>query len=145
MIADGDLSEDVVQETFLKVWMYMLRGGEIKKMRSFLFYVLNKVIIDTYRKRKTLSLDALSEHGFEASIDDSERLKDMLDGKTAFALLSKLPVADEEVLRMKYVQGLSLEEMSARSGSSKNTLAVRVHRALLSLRILSTEGRTSRP
>jgi DNA-directed RNA polymerase specialized sigma24 family protein len=39
-------------------------------------------------------------------------------------------------MRMKYVQDLSLEEMSASTGLSKNTIAVQLHRGLEKMKLL---------
>ena len=83
-------------------------------MKSFLYHVLNNLIIDQYRKHKTFSLDSMLEAGFEPSDKsiESERLIDMLDGKKALILIGRLPRQYQQVMRMKYVQDLSLAEMS---------------------------------
>src|SRR3984957_2816959 len=57
--------EDLVQDTFIKTWGYLMRGGKIDVMKAFLYHVLNNLIVDEYRKRKTSSLDTLMEKGFE--------------------------------------------------------------------------------
>ena len=41
-------------------------------------------------------------------------------------------------MRMKYVQDLSLEEMSQATGQTKNSLAVNIHRGLKKLKLLYT-------
>lgn len=57
--------EDLVQETFMKTWVYLVKGGKIDVMKSFLYHILNNLIVDEYRKRKTSSLDVLLEKGYE--------------------------------------------------------------------------------
>jgi DNA-directed RNA polymerase specialized sigma24 family protein len=84
-------SEDLVQETFMKTWSYLVRGGKIDIMRAFLYHVLNNLIVDEYRKRKTISLDALVEKGFEPSDSKSERLINVLDGRAMLLLVQRLP------------------------------------------------------
>ena len=64
-------SEDLVQDTFKKTWVYLVKGGKIDIMKSFLYHVLKDLIIDEYRKRKLSSLDALMEKGFEPGEDNS--------------------------------------------------------------------------
>lgn len=105
-------------------------------MKAFLYHVLNHLIVDEYRKRKTLSLDALLEKGFEPSADPSEGRVNALDGKTALLLIQRLPETYQKVMRMRYVQDLSLKEMSLVTGQSKNSLAVQAHRGLQKLRVL---------
>lgn len=48
------LGEDLVQETFLKTWKYLVKDGKIVIMKAFLYHVLNNLIVDEYRKRKTI-------------------------------------------------------------------------------------------
>lgn len=58
-------SEDLVQDTFMKTWRYLAKGGKIDVMKAFLYHVLNCLIVDEYRKHKTTSLNVLVEKGFE--------------------------------------------------------------------------------
>lgn len=130
------IGEDLVQDTFMKTWSYLVKGGKIDIMKAFLYHVLNNLIVDEYRKRKTTSLDVILEKGFEPSKDNSEQLIDILDGKAALLLIQRLPERYKKVMRMRYVQGLSLTEMSLITGQSKNTMAVQVHRGLEKLKLL---------
>src|ERR1035437_6101732 len=124
------MGEDLVQDTFMKTWSYLVKGGKIDVMKAFLYHVLNNLIVDEYRKRKTTSLDVLLEKGYEPGADHTENLFDLLDGKTALLLISRLPERYQKVIRMRYVQDLSLAEMSLITGQTKNTMAVQVHRGL---------------
>lgn len=133
---DRELSSDLVQDTFMKTWKYLVGGGKIDIMKAFLYHVLNDLIIDDYRKHKATSLDVLLEKGFEPEYDDSERLFNVLDGKAAILLIQHLPEKYQKVMRMRYVQGLSLKEISLITGQSKNTIAVRAHRGLAKLKLL---------
>lgn len=135
-VNNQQLSEDLVQDTYMKTLNYLIRGGKIDVMKSFLYHILNCLIIDEYRKRKTLSLDTLLENGFPLSKPDDERIVDILDGKAALILIARLPLKYQKVMRMKYTQDLSLEEMSLVTGQTKNSIAVQLHRGLLKLKML---------
>jgi RNA polymerase sigma-70 factor, ECF subfamily len=135
-VHDRGTSEDLVQDTFMKTWTYLVKGGKIDLMKAFLYHVLNDLIVDEYRKQKTVSLDVLLEKGFEPSTDNSGRLADFLDGKRAFSLIQLLPKKYQKIVRMRYVQDLSLKEMSLITGQTKNALAVQTHRGLGKLRLL---------
>src|SRR3989344_3265447 len=124
------IGEDLVQETFMKTWAYLIKGGKVEIMRAFLYHVLNGLIVDEYRKRKTISLDVMLEKGFEPSADNPEKMINTLDGKTAFILIKRLPKKYQKVMDMRYVQDMSLKEISGITGQSKNTIAVQVHRGL---------------
>ena len=129
-VSDHMLGEDLVQNTFLKTWVYLVKGGKIDSMKAFLYHILNNLIIDEYRKHKTNSLDALIEKGFEPSVDGIPRMIDKLDGKTALLLIKKLPIKYQRIMLMRYVQDLTLQEMSDMNHQPKNTIAVQIHRGV---------------
>jgi len=132
------MSDDLVQDTFMRTWRYLAKEGKIDVMKSFLYHILNNLIVDEYRRRKNTSLDVLLQKGYEPSIDPRERLINVLDGKAALLLIARLPVKYQKVMRMRYVQNLNLKEMSLITGESKNTIAVQLHRGLEKLKILYT-------
>lgn len=135
-VHDHATGEDLVQDTFMKTWKYLVKGGEITMMKAFLYRILNNLIVDQYRKHKTASLDVLLEKGFEPSVEDHGRLFDLLDGKALLALIRRLPLVYQKVMRMRYIQDLSLGEMSLITGKSKNSMAVQAHRGLGKLKVL---------
>ena len=130
------LSEDLVQDTFIKTWAYIVKGGQIAVMKAFLYHILNDLIIDEYRKKKPVSLDVLLEKGFEPSNTDEDQLVNTLDGRAALLLLKSLPLKYQNIMRMRYAENLSLKEMSVITGQTTNTLAVQIHRGLEKLKIL---------
>lgn len=133
-------SDDVVQDAFLRTWKYLVKGGKIVTMKAFLYHVLNGLIVDEYRKQKTTSLDALMEKGFEPGIDYTERTFRLFDGKMALLLIQHLPEKYQKVLRMRYIQNLSLEEISLITKQTRNTTAVQLHRGIRKLRKLCKDN-----
>ena len=129
-VSNRELGEDLVQQTFMKTWIYLMKGGKVETMKAFLYHVLNNLIVDEYRKHKTTSLDGLIEKGFEPNVVDPNKLLSVLDGKAALAMIERLPLIYKKVMRMKYVQDLSLKEISLITGLSKNAIAVQIHRGL---------------
>jgi DNA-directed RNA polymerase specialized sigma24 family protein len=87
-----ETTDDLVQNTFLKTWRYLVKGGKIDVMEAFLYHVLKALIVDEYRRHKTTSLDVLLEKGFEPITDETNRLADMLDGKQIAELIPQLPL-----------------------------------------------------
>ncbi len=129
-------SQDLVQDTFIKTWGYLVKGGQIDIMKSFLYHVLNNLIVDEYRKRKVISLDTLLEKGFEPRDDHAEHFTNALDGKAALLLIQRLPETYQKVMRMRYIQDLSIKEMSLITGQSNNTISVQIHRGIEKLKVL---------
>lgn len=99
-VSDPVVGEELVQDTFIKTWQYMVKRGKIGGMRAFLYHILNNLIVDEYRKRKykTSSLDALMDSGFTPSIDESSKLYNTLDGKVTILLIPKLPIIYRKIV-----------------------------------------------
>lgn len=135
-VHDHSVGEDMVQDTFMKTWIYIVKGGKIEVMKAFLYHVLNNLIVDGYRKHKTTSFDALIEKGFEPSEVEPARIVNILDGKSLVLLITRLPIKYQNIMNMKFVRDLSLGEISLITGQSKNTVAVQIHRGLAKLKIL---------
>lgn len=136
-INDQSKIEDLVQDTFMKTWLYIARGGKIKSMKAFLFNIINNLIIDEYRKKKSLSLDAMIVEGFElAPADYKENTVDFFDGENLLLMIKKIPKHYQQALHMRYIRDLSLKEMSIITGQSNNTLSSQICRGLKKLRPL---------
>lgn len=131
-----EMSQDLVQTTFLKTLVYLQKGGKIELMRSFLNHILGDLIVDEYRKNKISSLDKLQEKGFEPGSNEHQRDIDFLDGKEIILLIPQLPPKYEQVIRLRYLKGLSLKEIASITGQSENTVAVQAHRGLKKLKTL---------
>lgn len=134
-----ELGEDLVQDAFIKTWAYLVKNGKIEIMKGFLYHVLKDLIVDEYRKHKTTSLDVMIENGFDPTIGDPARLMNVFDGRNAALLIKDLPRKYQKVIRMRYVQELSLEEIALLTGQSKNTTTVQAHRGLAKLKVLYNE------
>lgn len=133
-VSNVALSESLVQDTFLKTWKYMVKGGKVNAMKAFLYHVLNGLIIDEYRKHKETSLDLLVEKGFDPKEDNSDNIFNILDSKRAVLMIALLPKKYQQLMRMKYAENLSLEEISKATGQSRNTAAVQISRGLVMLK-----------
>lgn len=126
------LSEDLVQETFLKTWKYVVAGGEISTMKAFLYHVLSGLIIDQYRKQKYVmySLDTLIEDGFDVSSDEHKHIGESIDLKTIKIYIEKLPEKYKTVVSMRFIYSMSIEEISKKLNRTKNSVTVQLHRGL---------------
>lgn len=140
-LSDRERAIEIVHDTFTKVWGYIRSGHDIESYKPFLYKVLNNLIIDEYRRRKELSLDAiLSEEGvdegtfpelYEGGI---EEITFTLDAKKASELLGEIPIVYREVLTYRFVDGLGPKEISELIEESENVVSVRIHRGLKILR-----------
>jgi RNA polymerase sigma-70 factor (ECF subfamily) len=130
-VRNRDVALDITQDTFTKTWEYLSADKEIDNMRAFLYQVARNAIIDWSRKKKSESLDALVETGLEfGSSDEVEKTKDGIDAKQAAKLIGELPDKYRDILYFRYVEDLSIQEISDITGERENTVSVRVHRGV---------------
>ncbi len=54
---------DIVQEAFMRFWKILAEGTDVESPRPFLFRVARNLIIDWYRKKKTYSLEEMTDGG----------------------------------------------------------------------------------
>jgi RNA polymerase sigma-70 factor (ECF subfamily) len=140
-ISNREKAIDAVHDTFTKVWSYVRSGHQIDSYRSFLYKVLNNLIIDEYRKQKEASLDAILDtegvdEGIFPELSEStvEALAATIDGRKAFELIKELPDAYREVLILRFVDELGPREIAELIEESENVVSVRIHRGLKLLR-----------
>ncbi len=139
-VHDRELAKDMLQETFVRTWDYLSKGKTILNMRAFLYKTLNNLIIDHYRKKKAISLDALSEDGFDPVAVEGIDANDRMEGERAMKLLEELPDPYREAVFMRFVSGLELHEIAEITGEPLNTVSVHVHRGINKLRELFKEN-----
>lgn len=145
-LSDRERALELTQECFAKAWEYAQKGSEIQELRPFLYRTLRNLIIDEYRRKKSVSLE-----GLVAGEDDERSVEDLLppdesntleaaverfDGKRALAALQELPELYREALTLRYVDGLNPGEIGAIVGESENAVSVRIHRGLKKLKAL---------
>ena len=144
-VSNRERAKDLTQDAFLKAWDYLREGNDVREWKSFLYRVLNNLIIDEYRRTKEESLDALLENASASQMalvatgsrtEKEERLDDELMLEKIRALIPSLPETYRTTITLRYIDGLSPKEIAAMLGISENVASVRIHRALAQLRTL---------
>lgn len=144
-IADKERARDIVQDAFLKVWDYVVGGGTVHEYRTFLYRVVHNLIVDEYRKKRSSSLDALLEDETIAdkieaqmasgSLAESEEALDWnLQLAHVAEDIERLPEVYRAVLTMRFLDGLSIQEIAQALEVSHNVIMVRIHRGIAKLK-----------
>ena len=128
-VSDRELAVDLAQEVFIKFFEYIQKGNFVTNPRALLYRIADHSIIDWYRKKRSVSLDALTEDGFEPP-DHGPRTDLHAEVQEALATLSKLAPDDRDIITWRYVNELSPKEIAAMIDQSENVVSVRIHRAL---------------
>lgn len=135
-ISDKEKALDFVSETFIRMWKYLLDGNEVKNTKTFLYAIAHNIIVDEYRKKKTVSLDQIIEAGIEPYTEVEEPLFDALDSARVMECVKQLPESYSSIIIMRYVNDLSIQEIADTLKESENVISVRIHRGLAKIREL---------
>lgn len=128
--SDREKALDITQDTFTKTWEYMANGKKIDNIKAFLYRVANNLIIDSYRRKKMDSLDQMREDGYDNATDEHEKTMTAIEGDEVMKYLDKLDEPYKEIITLRYIHDLSIDEIVEITGESGNTISVRLHRAL---------------
>ncbi|MBI4087856.1 RNA polymerase sigma factor [Candidatus Kaiserbacteria bacterium] len=146
-LSDRERAYDLAQDTYLKTWDYLRKGGGVENYKSFLYRTLRNLIIDEYRKKHPRSLDEMLEDEFaapsiEAKLSEGSvvEAEEELDTKALVenirVHISGLPEHYREVLTFRFIDGFSTGEIAETMGTTENVVSVRIHRGIAKLRQL---------
>lgn len=127
-------AEDVVQDTFTKIYLYASRYQEQPgaTFASWAYTILTRVAYTKYRMRSV-------ERGKRAELEP-EHMESLPDARAEFLedlsirnevvnALAKLPEAAARILRLQFIEGKSQEEIAAAENLTVPAVKTRVHRA----------------
>lgn len=135
---DRERAMDLAQETFMRAWQYVRRGGVIDAMRPFLYATAANLFKNELRGRKpVVSLDALYEEiGFDPEGATEEEFNDAAEARQLMRRVAELSERDQETLTLRYAEGLPVKEIAQLLGQKESAVSVRIHRALRKLKDL---------
>jgi RNA polymerase sigma-70 factor (ECF subfamily) len=141
-ISDRDISNDIFQDTFIKV-IRTLKTKSYNEEGKFLPWVMriaHNLIIDHYRKNKKMPMFRETEEFsiFSIMSDDSLTIENKIIREQVEIdlkkLIEELPADQKEVLVMRMYQDMSFKEISEITGVSINTALGRMRYALMNMR-----------
>jgi RNA polymerase sigma-70 factor (ECF subfamily) len=141
-ISDRDISNDIFQDTFIKV-IKTLKSSAYNEEGKFLPWVMriaHNLIIDHFRKNKKMPMYRETEEFsiFSIMSDDSLTIENKIIKEQVEMdlkkLIEELPADQKEVLVMRMYQDMSFKEISEITGVSINTALGRMRYALMNMR-----------
>ncbi|MBI4121888.1 MAG: sigma-70 family RNA polymerase sigma factor [Parcubacteria group bacterium] len=139
-VSDEEVAKDITAEVFLKCWRDLTKAGssDVKHLRAYFYTVARHMVIDFYRSR---------EQGTEAGtlpfgqvknepVTDSMRttVEQSVDSRRVMEVIKRLKISYQEVLVLRYVEGLSLSEIAHVIGKTPVATRVLLHRANAALK-----------
>jgi RNA polymerase sigma-70 factor (ECF subfamily) len=135
--------DDVVQESYLRVWRRQLvqpisevTGSVTASVKSFLFQVARRLALDALRRKRASPIDPFALPDFSSSsvMEDGPTSRDVACNQQEFELLldaiDALPARCREVIVLRKLQGKSVAETALQLGISQETVHVHTRRGL---------------
>lgn len=141
-VLDRDLTEDVFQDTFIKVVRTLKLGNynEEGKFVSWVMRIAHNLIIDHFRRNKripkfenTYDFDIFSVLSDTSLNAEKTLIKSQIHNDVK-KLIECLPNDQKEVLKYRFYNDMSFKEISEKTGVSINTSLGRMRYALINLR-----------
>ena len=139
-----DVTEDVFQDTFIKVIRTLKKGNynEEGKFLPWVMRIAHNLVIDYFRKSKRIpsfknkdDFDIFSIIG-DGSLNAEKKMIQEQIYNDVRELVHSLPEEQKEVLIMRMYRDMSFKEISENTGVSINTALGRMRYALINLRKL---------
>ncbi len=135
-VSSQEIAEDLTSEVFLKTWKSFQGENKIENPRAYLYTTARHIVIDFYRTNKENRVISIED---TREIEDIAPVSEDKEGQS-LALeavksgLSSLKEDYQNVVIWRYVDGLSIGEISKILGKSNGATRVLLHRAMEQLK-----------
>ena len=131
ILRNREEAEDVVQETFIKLWNMEEKLKEFKSIEALATTMTRNYCIDILRRQKPVFSGDLSIIDYNDSTSPSPL--DLMEKSESRDILNEivgnLPDSYKEIIQMRDIEGESYEEIAAKTNQNINTLRVTLSRA----------------
>lgn len=138
-VAEADKAEDIVQESFIKIYTNLNSFDQNKKFSAWAYRIVHNQLIDTVRKQKPT-----------VSIEENEWINNVADSKVDIvadfeikqtrqevqAAVGRLPLKYKDVVVLHYFEGYGYEEISDILGIPTSSVGTRLRRGKSKLKDL---------
>lgn len=119
------ISEDLVQEAFLRVWRS--RTVRVEQPLAWFYRILWHVFLDYSRRERCQEAELEGAVTWAKWNDPYTRISDRMD---IAEWLAKLPKMDRYLLSLRYGEDFTFQDISSITGIPAITVRVKIHRAL---------------
>jgi RNA polymerase sigma factor (sigma-70 family) len=132
IVINHDDADDVVQNTFLKVWVGLQNFREDSQLYTWLYRIATNEALTFLKRKKTKFFLPIID--LEQQLSNSIESDSYFDGNELQAKLQKavvkLPEKQRLVFNMKYFEEMKYEDMSEILGTSVGALKASFHHAV---------------
>lgn len=130
---DPDRAEDIRQEACLRVSQRLFQFRQTGSLGGWIATVVRNIALQGYRRKvREIPVEEIFEGSTDATAEDLVGDRQVLS--LTDNLLGSLRDGDRELFTLRFIDGLSMQEIAERTGHSMPALKSRFHRARQHLR-----------
>jgi RNA polymerase sigma-70 factor, ECF subfamily len=134
LLGDPGLAEELVQETFVRLWQTAGRyDSDRGSVSSFVFTIARRLAVDLWRRPSSRPFTEL-EVDPSLDRDPDDAVDQLLVGLQVRDALNSLPDGQREVLELLYLQDLTQRQVADRVGVPLGTVKTRAFYGLRALK-----------
>jgi RNA polymerase sigma-70 factor (ECF subfamily) len=125
------MSEDIVQEAFIKCYLYANSLKKLEQFKPWFFKILTRIAWKHIGKeKKAVPIENIFEKADDKSIDESiNRYIRSNEDEALHAEISHLDLKQKTTIILYYFNGLSIKEIAKVMGCFEGTVKSRLHNA----------------
>lgn len=134
---DLSLSEDLVQNVFVRILKYKHRYRGDGEFKSWIFHIARNVNVDHHRKKRiknTEKIEDWQDQIEDKSLNIGQQMMQQEEQDKLRQAIQKLEPDKREIIMMSKFQGLKYKEIGQLLGCSEGAVKVKVFRALKALK-----------
>jgi len=139
---DAELSEDLVQNTFMRILKYRKGFNGDGEFKIWMFHIARNVSYDHFRKNKWRENDDIANYNEKLSDDEPIKADSMAKNEEMLLLrqaIKRLDHEKREVLTLSKLEGLKYKQIGEMLDCSEGAVKVKVFRALQALKEIFKE------
>jgi len=140
-VSDREKALDITQEAFTRLWGSISSGKIVENPRALLFVIARHLIIDWYRRAKSVSLEGMFGEDEDREFDPQDPrattdIETNAEARRVIRMLDNLEPQFREVIYFRYVEDLPPKDIAEILKLNANIVSVRLTRGMETLRKL---------
>ncbi len=136
MVEDRELSEDILQEAFVKIWNNFTSYDKTKgRLFTWMLNITRNLTIDTLRSKGYKKQHKISgNENIVSNIQDNKTGIHQFDALGIKKQLANLKADQQQIIDLAYFSGFTQDEISKQLGIPLGTVKTKMRMAILELR-----------
>lgn len=124
--SDRDVAADLAQDTLLKLWTLRDELDNYQSPQALAMVIVNRLAINHLRQTKrydNANIESIGDEIIDSSYETAEIAATVND------MLRRLPESQQQILRMRHIDGLEIEQMAKILHSTNGAIRTALSRA----------------